>query len=157
MLDRDCAVLDPSELRQSSDISGSPRTPDRGGCPTTQEAYGRDLLLPPRWSLRARRERPRHRAPNHFDEIASPHIGTPSPGRELYPPRQELDRGRKTVGAVHSRCLGKQPTLIGPAVERHRGDRRRRSCPRTRFSGTSTARRPAATTQQPPRAVARRR
>src|SRR5262249_12081483 len=90
-------------------------------------------------------------APNHFDEIASPHIGTPSPGRVLYPPRQELDRGRKTVGAVHSRCLGKQPTLIGPAGERHRGDRRRGSSPPTHFSGTSTARRQAATTQRPPR------
>src|SRR5215470_11236342 len=28
ILDRDCAVLDPSELRQSFDISSSPRPPD---------------------------------------------------------------------------------------------------------------------------------
>ena len=98
-----CSTHPSSASRLSK--SGSPRTPDRGGCPTTQEAYGRDLLLPPPWSLRARRERPRHRAPNHFDEIASPHIGTPSPGRVLYPLRQELDRGLKTIGAVHSRCL----------------------------------------------------
>src|SRR5262249_7390727 len=93
ILDRDRAVLDPSELRKSADESGSPRTPDRGGLPATQEAYGRDLLPPPRWTLRVRRERPRHRAPNHFDEIASPHIGTQAQRRVLYPLRHELDRG----------------------------------------------------------------
>jgi hypothetical protein len=59
----------------------------------------------PRWNLRVRRERPRHRAPNHFDEIASPHIGSPSPGQALYPLRQELDRGLKTIGPVQRRLL----------------------------------------------------
>src|SRR5262249_21753059 len=107
ILDRDGAVLDPSELRQSADVSGSPRTPDRGGCPATHEAYGRDLLLPPtRRTLRVRRERPRHRAPNHFDEIASPHVGTQAQGRVVYP-LTRAGQGLKTIGAAHGRCLGK--------------------------------------------------
>jgi translation elongation factor EF-G len=102
IFDPDVATLDEARVLQATAKAGD-EVCEGSGRGDAEEAHHRHRRL-----LRARRERPRHRAAEKANELTSPHFRTQAQTDNIVSAKTStligLKRGIETTAAVHSQC-----------------------------------------------------